>query len=90
MAAVCKSDTATRTIAIALGFCTLREFSAESDSQLLTLVHEVTHFDDCFGSFDTVYKMKDSLKAVKGNPAIVKTNADNISGYVVWGERHVD
>ena len=90
MAAVCKSDTATRTIAVALGFCTLREFSSESDSQLLTLVHEVTHFDDCFGGFDTVYKMKDSLRAVKGNPASVKTNADNISGYVVWGERHVD
>jgi hypothetical protein len=90
IAAVCKPDTATRTIAIALAFCNLREYSAESDSKLLTLIHEVTHFDDCFGSFDTIYKMKESLKAVTSRSSDVKANADNIAGYVVWGESHVD
>jgi uncharacterized Zn-binding protein involved in type VI secretion len=90
VAAVCKPDVASHTIGINLGFCNLRKFSAESDSQLLTLIHEVTHFDDCFGSFDDIYKMKESLKAVKGKDARVKTNADNIAGYVVWGERYAD
>lgn len=88
IAAVCKPDIATRTIAIALAFCELREFSTESDSQLLTLVHEVTHFDDCFGSFDTIYKMKESLKAVGSRSSEVKANADNLAGYVVWGESY--
>jgi uncharacterized Zn-binding protein involved in type VI secretion len=49
-AAVCKPDVATHTIGININFCDLREFSAESDSKLLTLIHEVTHFDDCFGT----------------------------------------
>jgi hypothetical protein len=89
-AAVCKPDVATHTIGININFCDLRAFSAESDSKLLTLIHEVTHFDDCFGSFDTVYKMKDSLKAVSNREKDVKTNADNLAGYIVWGERYAD
>jgi hypothetical protein len=86
VAAVCKPDTASHTIAINLGFCDLRPTSANLDSKLSTLIHEATHFDDTFGSFDAVYFLSESLKAVKSSPHVVKTNADNIAGYVVWGE----
>mgnify|MGYP003583072012 FL=1 len=86
----CRADIANRTIGIHIDFCDLREFSAESDSKFLTLIHEVTHFDDCFGSLDDVYKMKDSLKAVAGGRKNLKANADNLAGYVVWGECYVD
>jgi hypothetical protein len=34
--------------------------------------------------------MKDSLKAVSNREKDVKTNADNLAGYVVWGERYAD
>jgi hypothetical protein len=34
--------------------------------------------------------MKESLKAVTSRSSDVKANADNIAGYVVWGESHVD
>lgn len=90
VAAVCKPDTVTHTIAFTAEFCDLREFSAESDSKLLTLIHEVTHFNDCFASMDTVYKMKESRKAAASNAAGMKTNADSLAGYVVWGESYVD
>ena len=89
-AAVCKPDVATHTIGISINFCELREFSAESDSKLLTLIHEVTHFNDCFGSYDAVFRMKDALTAVAGGRIDVKTNADSLAGYVIWGERYVD
>ena len=85
-AAVCKPDIATRTIAINLKFCELRPLSADQDSMLSTLIHEVTHFDDCFSSLDTLYYLRPSLAAAKTSPAKMKTNADSIAGYVVWGE----
>jgi hypothetical protein len=85
-AAVCKPDTRTRTIAINLKFCELRPLSADEDSMLSTLIHEVTHFDDCFGSFDTLYYLRSSRAAAKTEPEKMKTNADSIAGYIVWGE----
>ena len=90
MAAVCKPDVATHTIAFTLEFCELREFSMESDSKLLTLIHEVTHFDDCFGSLDAVYHLSESRKAVATKGSSMKFNADSLAGYVVWGESHAD
>lgn len=86
VAAVCKPDIQTRTIAIHIDFCELRRTSDMFDSQLSTLVHEVTHFDDTFSSLDTIYQLRESLQAVKTKPKSVKTNADNIAGYFVWGE----
>lgn len=62
--------------------------SATVDSQLSTLVHEVTHFDDTFGSFDTINHLSDSLRAAKATPDKVRNNADSIAGYVVWGESY--
>jgi uncharacterized Zn-binding protein involved in type VI secretion len=85
-AAVCKPDIRTHTIAINLKFCELRPLSADEDSMLSTLIHEVTHFDDCFSSLDTLYYLRSSLAAAKTAPEKMKTNADSIAGYVVWGE----
>ena len=85
-AAVCKPDIATRTIAINLKFCELRPLSADQDSMLSTLIHEVTHFDDCFSSVDAIYYLRSSLDAAQTDSTGMKTNADSIAGYVVWGE----
>lgn len=46
----------------------------------------MTHFDDTFGSLDSIYYLRESLKAVKSDQTKVKANADNIAGYVVWDE----
>lgn len=89
VAAVCKPDTATRTIAIGLSFCDLPEnmliydtdIIRDGDSKLLTLIHEVTHFDDVFGSFDTWYGTKHA-RAHAEDPRS-RINADSIAAYVL-------
>ncbi|MGJ7504451.1 M35 family metallo-endopeptidase [Variovorax sp. ZT5P49] len=86
IAMVCKPDIATRTIAINVSFCTLRDVAANLDSQLSTLIHEVTHFNDTFGSLDTLNHLSQSRSAAKTDPKGMKTNADSITGYVVWDE----
>lgn len=86
VAAVCRPDIQTRTIAIHIDFCDMRRTAADFDSQLSTLIHEVTHFEDTFNSLDTFKNLRDSLNAVKTAPGDVKANADSITGYVVWGE----
>lgn len=86
VAMVCKPDVATRTIAFALSFCGLRPLGAQVDSMLSTLIHEVTHFDDCFGSLDTYYGLQKSHDLAPKDPAQAKLNADSIAGYVVWME----
>ncbi|MFS2099607.1 M35 family metallo-endopeptidase [Variovorax sp. Varisp85] len=85
-AGVCKPDTATHTIAINIKFCALRPISADQDSKLSTLIHEVTHFNDCFGSFDALYYLRSSREAAKTDPQRMRSNADSIAGYVVWDE----
>jgi hypothetical protein len=86
VAMVCKPDIATRTIAVNVSFCALRDTSANEDSKLSTLIHEVTHFNDTFGSFDTLYYLSQARAAVKTDLEGMKTNADSIAGYVVWDE----
>ena len=86
VAMVCGPDVSTHTIAFNTSFCHLRDTSAEADSKLSTLIHEVTHFDDTFGSFDSIYYLRESRKAVGTERSKVKTNADSLAGYVVWGE----
>jgi hypothetical protein len=39
-----------------------------------------------FGSLDTLYHLGQSRAAARTNAASMKTNADSISGYVVWNE----
>jgi hypothetical protein len=93
VAAVCKPDIATHTIAIALPFC---EFPYDNrvifgtnkvfdgNSRLLTLIHEVTHFDDTFSSNDTWYGTTNSRDHVSTeNLAALRVNADSIAAYVL-------
>lgn len=92
-AAVCKPDTTTHTIAIGLDFCSFdfdnktifgTDRVLDGDSRLLTLVHEVTHFDDTFGSNDTWYGTANSRDQVSNkNWAALRINADSIAAYVL-------
>jgi uncharacterized Zn-binding protein involved in type VI secretion len=85
VAMVCKPDIATRNIAFNASFCFLREVSPGADSKLSTLIHEVSHFDDTFGSLDTINYLRQSRLAATDRSK-VKENADSIAGYVVWDE----
>jgi uncharacterized Zn-binding protein involved in type VI secretion len=92
-AAVCKPDIATHTIAIALPFCEFRydnraifetDKVLDGDSRLLTLIHEVTHFDDTFNSNDTWYGTSNSRDQVNSkNLAALRVNAESIAAYVL-------
>jgi uncharacterized Zn-binding protein involved in type VI secretion len=84
VAEVCKPDIETHTIGIAVDFCGLRHKSPESDSQLQTLIHEVTHFDDVFNSIDDIYTMKKSLTIANDTKRALK-NADSLAGYIAYG-----
>jgi hypothetical protein len=90
-AAVCKPDIATRTIAIALDFCTLEHDNKinsatgeamDGDSRLLTLLHEITHFDDVFGSFDHWYTTRAS-RSHANEQVKARSNADTLAAYIV-------
>ena len=84
VAEVCAPDTATHTIAIHLDFCELRDFSYSLDSQVSTLVHEVSHFNDTMSTGDPVYFMRKCRELAKTNPEITLHNADSIAGYVIY------
>ncbi|SOY50697.1 conserved hypothetical protein [Cupriavidus taiwanensis] len=86
VAEVCAPDTATHTIAIRLDFCTLRPRHPSFDSQLLTLVHEVSHFTDVFGSLDHWYSTHKAKARARMQDARTIENADNIAGYIVCSE----
>jgi uncharacterized Zn-binding protein involved in type VI secretion len=93
VAAVCKPDIATHTIAIALPFCELEHDNRvifgtdkvrDGDSRLLTLIHEVTHFDDTFSSDDTWYGTAKSRSQVNDqNLGALRVNADSIAAYIL-------
>jgi len=87
VAAVRSPDIATRTIAIHLDFCELRDYSFTRDSQVSTLIHEVSHFVDTFGAQDHQYYMDQSRKLARSRPDLVIENADSITGYVVYDDR---
>lgn len=84
-AEVCSPDTSTHTIGIGLKFCELADISAEKDSQLSTLIHEVTHFHDTFSSTDDVYTFFSAKRLAKTDRVKARRNGDNIAGYVVQG-----
>lgn len=101
VAEVCKPDVKTRTIAIAPRFCELppnvlihgTATIRDGDSKLLTIVHEVTHFDDTFGSHDLWYTTKESRMVAAGksfnrdhDPRKTPLNADNIAAYIIGVE----
>lgn len=88
-ASVCPVDVTNKKIMIAPKFCGLSRdkrnpYSGEvgdGDSQLLTLVHEVTHFKDVFGSNDNFNSTYRSIKYVE-NPGI-RFNADSLAAYII-------
>lgn len=85
VAGVCKSDIKNKIIGIAHGFCVLEKEAADPSTKVGTLIHEVTHFDDVFSSDDHVYTHTWSRIKSQTDNVMPRTNADSISGYVMWG-----
>ncbi|MCA8253129.1 peptidase M35 [Burkholderia sp. AU31624] len=85
---VCGPNTERRLISIAAKFCTgLRDQNMYGDSRLSTLIHEVTHFVDTFGSCDTRYGLDPTSAAwARANPELALRNADTLTGFVIYGE----
>ncbi|VWC53617.1 M35 family metallo-endopeptidase [Burkholderia lata] len=85
---VCGPDTERRLISIAMKFCTgLRDQNMFGDSRLSTLIHEVTHFVDTFGSSDPRYGIDPTAAAwARDNPDLALRNADTLTGFVIYGE----
>lgn len=82
-AAVCKPDVRSHTIAIALKFCEMSEFSDRNDSQLLTIAHEVSHFQDTMDTQDDYYKLWNAIAIARQKDSRCIRNADNVAGYLV-------
>ncbi|WP_211464015.1 M35 family metallo-endopeptidase [Collimonas silvisoli] len=93
-AVVCKPDVATHMIAITLKFCELpderKNFDTgkayDGDSRLLTLVHEVSHFNDTMGSNDEWYTTWKSKRRAEAKDRLCITNAESIGAYIVWAK----
>ncbi|MCA7921427.1 peptidase M35 [Burkholderia cenocepacia] len=85
---VCGPNTERRLISIAMKFCTgLRDQNMFGDSRLSTLIHEVTHFVDTFGSGDPRYGLDPAAAAwARTNPDHALRNADTLTGFVIYGE----
>ncbi|HEM7802537.1 M35 family metallo-endopeptidase [Burkholderia cenocepacia] len=85
---VCGPNTERRLISIAMKFCTgLRDQNMFGDSRLSTVIHEVTHFVDTFGSGDPRYGLDPTAAAwVRANPDQALRNADTLTGFVIYGE----
>ncbi|RSB89077.1 M35 family metallo-endopeptidase [Burkholderia cenocepacia] len=85
---VCGPNTERRLISIAMKFCTgLRDQNMFGDSRLSTVIHEVTHFVDTFGSGDPRYGLDPTAAAwARANPGQALRNADTLTGFVIYGE----
>lgn len=82
-AAVCKPDTAKRIIAIYPHFCTSPRSQLWHGCQVLTLIHECTHFTDVFDSNDEMYGVTVGLSFwAQDNPDKAIRNADSLACYV--------
>lgn len=87
LAHVCAPNTATHTICISPKFCITRPVNMFGESQIATIIHEASHFADTFASKDNMYGMNAYLTIwAKTNASLALDNADNIAGYVVYGE----
>ncbi|WP_310629217.1 M35 family metallo-endopeptidase [Burkholderia cenocepacia] len=86
---VCGPNTERRLISIAMKFCTgLRDQNMFGDSRLSTVIHEVTHFVDTFGSSDPRYGLDPTAAAwARANPDQALRNADTLTGFVIYGEK---
>lgn len=85
VAAVCRTDVQTRTIAFTRRFCGISEISPNKDSKISILIHEVTHFDDIFGTHDHKYGLHVSRILATKDAVKTKTNADSYAGYICDG-----
>ncbi|RFU48569.1 M35 family metallo-endopeptidase [Paraburkholderia sp. DHOC27] len=84
---VCAPDTATHTISIGPLFCTMRQWSANADSRVSTVIHEVSHFMDTMATKDNKYTIAYTLRDwAQENPDLALNNADSVAGYVVAGD----
>lgn len=82
-AAVCKPDTARRMIAIYPHFCSSPRSQLWHGCQVLTLIHECTHFTDVFDSIDAMYGVSVGLSFwAQQNPDQAIRNADRLACYV--------
>lgn len=82
-AAVCKPDTARRIIAVYPHFCTSPRSELWHGCQVLTLIHECTHFTDVFDSGDPMYGISIGLSFwAQSNPDQAIQNADSLTCYV--------
>lgn len=89
IAAVCAADTERHKILINMRFLEIpkrgviygtREFNGR-DSQLLTLIHEVTHFNDVASSKDPYYGVAGAAKNSSSPKA--RFNADSLAAYIL-------
>jgi len=86
-AAVCKPDSAKRIIAIYSHFCTSPRSQLWHGCQVLTLIHECTHFTDVFDSTDDMYGVSVGLSFwAQDNPAKAIRNADSLACYVGFAD----
>ncbi|SAK51986.1 peptidase M35 [Caballeronia fortuita] len=84
---VCAPDTATHTIAISLGFCTMRPRSGGGDSRVSTIIHEASHFLDTMATEDPKYGIVPMLKTWgQAHPELAIKNADSVAGYCVYSD----
>ncbi|WNC93393.1 M35 family metallo-endopeptidase [Paraburkholderia sp. FT54] len=85
---VCGPNTQRRLVSIGMKFCDgLRDQNMYGDSRLSTLIHEVTHFSDTFGSGDARYGLDPvSAEWARNHPDQALRNADTLAGYVIYGE----
>ncbi|MDF3887594.1 M35 family metallo-endopeptidase [Cupriavidus basilensis] len=83
LAAVCKPDVKTRTIAIALKFCQIDDDNDRQDSKLLTIAHEVSHFSDTMDTHDDHYFLWNAIALARKKSPLCIRNADNVAGYIV-------
>lgn len=82
-AAVCKPDSARRIIAIYPRFCTSPHSQRWHGCQVLTLIHECTHFTDVFDSTDDMYGVTVGLSFwARAHPNQAIRNAESLTCYV--------
>lgn len=83
LAAVCKPDVRTHTIAVALRFCEIQNDDDRQDSKLLTIAHEVSHFQDTMDTTDDYYSLWNAIAYARKKSHLCIKNADNVAGYIV-------
>lgn len=89
IAAVCAADTVRHKILINMRFFDIpkrgmtygtKDFNSK-DSQLLTLIHEVTHFNDVASSKDPHYGVRGAAR--NSNSPMARLNADSLASYIL-------